>query len=301
MLDSSVSLSPVNATTFRLDNLQGLTLADGVYALTVFGSGVTTSNGTPGLGALTQTWSMLTAGPTITELEAVNPSLRNIVVQALTVTFARPINPASFDWRDLTLGRNGGPNLITSDVQINPVTDSTYRVSNFSWVQSAAGAYALVVSTTGIQDPAGNSGFGTRTQTWTLDLTKPIEPRQLTILPDTGASAIDALTASNQVVLAGTLTETGLTVRVYDDTVGADLGTATVTGTTFSKPINFAAAGAHALRIYSVDAAQNVSSNVTFQVFLDQTAPGGTLATVTPNLRTNPVPSLEFSFTECNI
>ncbi len=298
LLNSTASLTPINATTFRLDNLQGLTLADGVYAVTAFGAGVTTSNGTPGLGFLTQSWSMLTAGPTITELESVTPSLRNIVVQALTVTFARPINPASFDWRDLTLSRNGGPNLLTSDVQVNSVDDTTYRISNFSWVQGTAGAYALVVSTTGIQDPAGNSGFGTRTQSWTLDLTKPIEPRQLAIAPDTGASANDAITASNQVVLAGVLAETGLTVRVYDDTVGADLGTATVNGTSFTKAITFGAAGGHALRVYSVDSAQNVSSNVNFPVFIDQTAPNGSLAAVTPNPRTNPVPSIEFSFSE---
>ncbi len=298
LLDSTATLTAINATTFRLDNLQTMTLADGVYALTATGSGVTTSNGTPGLGALTQTWSMLTAGPTIAALEEVVPSLRNIVVQALNVTFARAINPASFDWHDITLSRNGGVNLITSDVKVDPVTDTTYRISNFSWVQGTAGNYALVVSTTGIQDPAGNSGFGTRTQAWTLDLTKPIEPRQLAISPDTGSSASDAITASNQVVLAGVLAETGLTVRVYDDTVGSDLGTALVAGTSFTKPITFGAAGGHSLRIYSVDSAQNVSSNVTFQVFIDQTAPGGELAAVTPSPRTNPVPAIEFSFSE---
>jgi hypothetical protein len=231
-------------------------------------------------------------------LEAANPNPRNIVVQALEVTFARAINPATFDWRDLTLTRNGGPNLLTSDVQVNRVNDTTYRIGNFSWVQGAAGNYTLTVSASGIQDLAGNSGFGTRSVTWTLDLTKPGAPQQLALQPDTGLSASDALTASNQVALVGRVLETNLTVRVYDDTLGVDLGAAAMSGTNFSLPITFDVAGSHMLRIYSVDESQNVSSNVLFNVFLDQAPPDGELAAVNPSLRTNPVPSIDVTFSE---
>jgi hypothetical protein len=298
LLDSSVSLSAINDTTFRLEGLAPLTLSDGEYALTAFGTGVATSNGVPGVGALTRTWTMLTTGPAIAALEAANPNPRNIVVQALEVTFARAINPATFDWRDVTLTRNGGPNLLTSDVQVNQLTATTYRISNFSWVQGTAGNYQLTVSASGIQDLAGNSGFGTRSTTWTLDLTKPSAPQQLALQPDTGLSASDALTASNQVAVVGRVLETNLTVRVYDDTLGADLGAAAMNGTNFSLPINFDVAGSHMLRIYSVDEAQNVSSNVIFNVFLDQAPPGGELAAVNPSLRTNPVPAIDVTFSE---
>jgi hypothetical protein len=154
------------------------------------------------------------------------------------------------------------------------------------------------VSGSGIQDLAGNSGFGTRSTAWTLDLTKPAAPQQLALQPDTGLSASDALTASNQVALVGRVLETNLTVRVYDDTLGADLGAASMNGTNFALAINFDVAGSHMLRIYSVDEAQNVSSNVTFNVFLDQAPPTGELAAVNPTLRTNPVPSIDVTFSE---
>ncbi|HXG47645.1 MAG TPA: hypothetical protein VNO52_08475, partial [Methylomirabilota bacterium] len=298
LLDSTVSLTALDATTFRLGGLAPLTLADGVYALTAFGTGVATSNGVPGVGALTRTWTMLTTGPAIADLETPNPTPRNIVVQSLEVTFARPIDAASFDWRDVTLTRNGGPNLITSDVQVQRLTDTKYRVSNFSWVQGSAGNYQFTVLASGIQDPAGNAGFGTRSVDWTLDLIKPSAPYQLALLPDTGFSATDALTASNRVTLIGRVLESNLTVRVYDDTLGEHLGAAMMNGTNFSLPINFSVAGSHALRLYSVDEAQNVSSNVTFNVFLDQAPPNGSLAAVSPAIRTNPVPSLDLEFSE---
>jgi len=86
------------------------------------------------------------------------------VVQALEVTFARAIDPATFDWRDLALTRDGGDNLITSDVLITRLSDTRYRLSNFSWVQGLAANYALTVSAAGVQDLAGNYGSGSLSQ-----------------------------------------------------------------------------------------------------------------------------------------
>ena len=127
----------------------------------------------------------------------------------------------------------------------------------------------MTVSGAGVQDVAGNFGSGARSQTWTLELGKPAAPFNLFITPDLGVSPGDGLTSSNNVTLGGTLTEANLTVRVYDDTIGIDfLGAASVVGTSFTKPLSFDVLGAHILRLYAADAAQNVSSNVTFNAFI---------------------------------
>src|SRR6185295_9089543 len=109
------------------------------------------------------------------------PSLRNMVVAGLNVTFTRAIAPATFEWRDITLTRDGGANLITSDVQVGRVSDTVYHIGNISWVQGLAGDYALTVNAFGVQDPAGNNGSGSVVQTWTIELTKPASPTQLRI------------------------------------------------------------------------------------------------------------------------
>jgi hypothetical protein len=298
LITAGVSITPLNVTSFRLGGLEALTSAEGNYVFTVFGSGVTGQDASTGVGSLSQRWSVLSVGPALVSLEAPTPTVRNIVVQSLEVTFDRAINPATFDWRDVTLTRDGGANLITSDVTVTRLNDTTYRWGNFSWVQGLAGTYTMTVSGAGVQDAAGNFGSGVRSQTWTLELTKPAAPFNVFISPDLGVSAIDGRTTSNNITLGGLLGETNLTVRVYDDTLGLDLGTAIINGASFTKALSFDILGAHALRLFAVDAAQNVSSNVNFNVFIDQSAPTATLQAVTPVTREAAVPSLDITLSE---
>src|SRR5205807_1372103 len=55
----------------------------------------------------------------------VAPDPRSTSVPAVDVTFTEPIDPASFDYRDVTLTLQGGANLITSAVTISQVTGTT--------------------------------------------------------------------------------------------------------------------------------------------------------------------------------
>ena len=93
----------------------------------VFGSGVAGIDAVPGQGSLAQSWSTLTTGPVLVSLDAPTPALRNIVVAGLTVTFARAIDPATFDWRDLSLTRSG-TNVITSDGAVT-IERSDFRLT----------------------------------------------------------------------------------------------------------------------------------------------------------------------------
>ena len=126
---------------------------------------------------------MVTTGPRITALQQLATNPRNIVVRSLDVTFAQPIDPATFDYHDLTLTRNGGSNLITGEVSVIPVNNTIYQVANINWAQGLPGTYDLSVNAAGISDPAGNPGAGSTNETWQLILETPPSPTHLAITP----------------------------------------------------------------------------------------------------------------------
>jgi hypothetical protein len=160
------------------------------------------------------------------------------------VTFSKPINVGTFDYHDLTLTINGGTtNLITSAVTVAavPGTTATYRVSGLDALDGGEGTYTFTVNGAGIQDAAGNAVAGAATASWVVDLTPPAAPTNLAITPDTGVSSTDGITNTGAVTLTGTLGEPGLRVQLYDVTAQADLGAATVAGTTFQEALSLSA------------------------------------------------------------
>ncbi len=87
-------------------------------------------------------------------------------VNLVEVTFNRTINPASFDWRDLTLSRDGGENLIQQPLAILRLTDRIFRISNLSLLTSTPGTYRLQVHLGNIQDNKGETGIGIASVQW---------------------------------------------------------------------------------------------------------------------------------------
>lgn len=104
-----------------------------------------------------------------------------------------------------------------------------------------------------------------------LDVTPPSPPENLRIDPDRGLSATDGVTDTGAVTLFGSLGEDGLTVSVFDETTGTDLGAATVTADAFSKSL-LLAEGPHELRVRVTDSAGNWSEGF-FEVLVDKTRP----------------------------
>ena len=97
----------------------------------------------------------------------------------------------------------------------------------------------------------------------------------LLIAPDTGVSATDGITSAYSVMLSGTVSRAGVTVTVFDVTSPdnpTNLGSAAVTGTTFSSQLNFATAGPHSVRVHVEDAAGRYS-DVISTVTIDTSAP----------------------------
>jgi len=260
--------------------------------------GVQDTEGSAGVGSLADDWIMATTGPRLVAIEHLATNPRNIVVASLEVTFANAIERASFDYLDLTLTRNGGPDLITSEVKVERVTDTVYRITEFNWVVGQEGTYTLTVEAAGIQDLAGNSGSGTISEIWVMDTTPPAAPTDLAIAPDLGISATDGRTSASIVTLSGTLAETNLSVRLYDVNTRADLGEAIVVGTNFSHTLTIVSPGAHQVRARAIDRAGNVSADVFLPVFIDFAAPVATFEPIDPNPRDNAVASAIVSFSE---
>ncbi len=297
LVTSGVTVVQLSPTTFRIGGLTTLTAADGDYTLTVNGVTVQDIDGNAGISSLSDSWTIDTAGPAFAGIEQLTTNPRNIVVQSLDVTFTGPIDPATFDYHDLTLTRDGGANLITSVVAVTRISDTVYRISNFNWVVGDQGTYTIGVNGAGIMDLAGNTGLGSVSESWVMETSKPLPPFNLAIAPDRGVSATDGRTSVPAVTLSGSLTETNLSVTVFDATTRTDLGQAVVNGTNFNKLITFAA-GSHHLQVHAADAAANVSPDVFLDVFIDLTVPSAVFSTVSPDPRSTPVDSVDVTFSE---
>jgi hypothetical protein len=87
-------------------------------------------------------------------------------VNAVEITFNRPINPASFDWHDLVLTRNDGSNLVIQPLAILRLTNRIYRINNLASLTSTPGSYRLEVGLDNVQDTDGDTGIGSASVEW---------------------------------------------------------------------------------------------------------------------------------------
>ena len=297
LITPNVTITQIDATTYSIGGLAPLTAADGDYVLTVSAAGFVDEDGNSGTGAMSESWTLNTVGPTIASLQGIDQSPRNVVVPSLDVTFSEPIDPSTFTYQNITYSKEGGANLITPNITITQLSPTEFEISNFNnLVAPVDGTYTFTVSAAGVEDLAGNVGSGTASDTWVLLTTPPAAPTDLAISPNTGVSA--GLTDTGAVTLTGTLSEPDLTVDVFDAATNTDLGFATVTGTSFSIALNLPA-GSNPLQVTAVDAAGNSSPAADFTAFIDVTPPTvSSIATPSPNPRNTPVSSVDVTFSK---
>jgi autotransporter-associated beta strand protein len=301
LIDSGVTITQVNSTTYEIAGLASLTAAQGNYVLSVSAGGMVDADGNSGVGALSETWTMNTTGPTVVSIAqtTVNngftiQSPRSIVVPTLYVRFSEPIDPGSFTYQAIAFSKDGGANLIVPNISITEVSPTVFEVSDFeNLTYPVDGDYTFTVNAAGVEDLAGNSGTGSASVGWDLITTGPAEATGLAISPLTGVSS----TAVNvqDVTLSGSLSETGLVVDVSDN--GTDLGDATVTGTTFSEPLTLQA-GTNNITVYAVDVAANISPTASLTVFYQATPPVISQLQSPPAEASQPVGSLAVTFSE---
>jgi RHS repeat-associated protein len=301
LITSGVTVTEINATTYQIGGLAGLTAANGEYVLTVSAAGLVDASGNTGVGFLSDTWSMNTVGPTIASIPTYIQSPRNIVVPSIDVIFSEPIVPSSFTYQDITYSNDGGPNLILPTITITEISPTEFQVTNFNnFLLPIDGTYTFTVSAGGVMDLYGNTGTGSASATWELITTPPAAPTDLAISPNEGGSPV--LTGTGSVTLTGTLSESGplddsgLTVDVFDG--NTNLGYATVDRNSFSMALNLPA-GANDLEVTVTDAAGNVSPAATLNVLVDESPVQITsVAAPMPNPTNAPVASIDVTFTE---
>jgi hypothetical protein len=88
------------------------------------------------------------------EISRVNTP-RTEPVSTVDLTFDAPIDPSSFDFNDLTLVREGGPNLINSNVTITNIGSDSFQVGNLADLTASPGDYTLIFEGAGITSSIG--------------------------------------------------------------------------------------------------------------------------------------------------
>ncbi|WP_103123724.1 Calx-beta domain-containing protein, partial [Nostoc cycadae] len=170
---NNLSITQVNANTYRIGNLQGITGNVGQYQLSVNAVGVQDFEGLSGVGVVTENWIFTGERPAVASISGFTSNRLITPVNTVTVSFTEAINPSSFDFSDLFLNRNGGGDLIKSTVTITPINATTYQINNLGDLTNVDGEYSFLINARGVNDTDGNTGVGAKGFTWTLDTNAP--------------------------------------------------------------------------------------------------------------------------------
>ncbi len=163
----TITQSATDPLIYNISLPLNLVSPEGSYVLKVLGANIQTQTGGGTFSNNAQgAWSMLPAIvsiPTYPTTQFVSP------VNTLAVRFGTAINPATFNWGDITLTRNGGGNLATSAIVIAATADPlVYNISLPNALVSEAGVYLLKVTAGGILTPGGTSLVHDVQSTWTM-------------------------------------------------------------------------------------------------------------------------------------
>ncbi|WP_242057682.1 Calx-beta domain-containing protein [Nostoc sp. FACHB-87] len=170
---NNLNISQVNANTYRIGNLQGITGNVGQYQLSVNAAGVQDFEGLSGTGVVTENWIFTGERPAVASITGFTSNRLTTPVNTVTVSFTEAINPSSFDFSDLFLNRNGGGDLIKSTVSISQIDAATYQINNLGDLTNVDGEYSFLINARGVTDTDGNTGVGAKGFTWTLDTNAP--------------------------------------------------------------------------------------------------------------------------------
>lgn len=168
-LDASVRILPLGNDRYEILGLTPFTQTPGSYELKLSGLAIENATGQPLLGEEYLRWVMETTKPVLVDVLDVTPDPRSgagKAVSSVDVVFSEPIDLTTFDYQDLTLKRDNGPDLIDSSVVILPTgLPNQLRISNLQNLTAPGGKYQLLVDGD-FADFAGNIGANLRSDTW---------------------------------------------------------------------------------------------------------------------------------------
>ncbi|MCC6124661.1 MAG: right-handed parallel beta-helix repeat-containing protein [Pirellulales bacterium] len=306
LLPGAATLSTTDNITWTLDNLSGISVAKGLYALRLAaGHGITDLAGNPLGNDPTETWIVDVAPPTV-GISPVSPKPRNAPVAEVFIQFDEPVS--GIDPNDFSLTLNGGLNLLTGAESLSSVDGIHWKLGNLSALTAAAGNYTLTLNAAGagIVDAAGNPlALGTA-ESWTVDLAPPtvaITP----VAPNPRQTPLGQIQiVFNEAVTGPTLAHLSLTRNG-----GGNLLTAAQTLST-SDNVNWTLGnlsgltnlgGNYVLTLTAATAIKDLAGNplpsgAVENWSQDLVAPTVAIAPVAPNPRNTPVAAIHIVFSE---
>jgi hypothetical protein len=209
LLTGGETISLVAGSTWRIGGLSGLTNADGKYTFSVNSAGVSDLSGHIGAGSGAASWTLKRVPPKVASITPVSPNPTNVPLDALTVTFSEPVDPATLDAGDLILRRNGIVVPLSGSEKFVFVSGNTWQIAGLADSTGVDGSYNLTLDTAAIRDLAGNAGASTRAIAWKQDFTPPAVRSFGTITPNPRNSPLDTVSFSLSEAVQGTTLDVG--------------------------------------------------------------------------------------------
>jgi hypothetical protein len=175
LITPSVSVALVSGTTYQIGGLASLDTADGVYVLTVNAAAIADPLGNTGAGSASTTWVEAAVAPAVSAVAGAPQGPTNTPPSSLEITFTKPVDTGTLDVSDLTLSRDGGPNLLAgaSGVALVQESSNTFSLVGLAGLTAAAGTYSLTVDATQVRDLQGNQGIGSGTASFSVSTAAP--------------------------------------------------------------------------------------------------------------------------------
>jgi glucose/arabinose dehydrogenase len=127
----------------------------------------------------------------------VSPDPRNVPVDSIVIEFSEPIS--GFNLTDLTLSRDGGPNLLTAGQSLSSADNQHWTLSGLSALTTVPGSYVLSLTAagSGIVDAAGASLSASVTETFVVAAPAPTVTNITPVFGPTTGGTIVLITGTN--------------------------------------------------------------------------------------------------------
>ena len=218
------------------------------------------------------------------------PTSSTSPIESIDVRFSEAINVATFNFIDIFLTRDSGNNLIGSDITIEYISGTTYRINGLGSLTSIPGTYQLTINTNGIQNLAGNYGTTIAQTTFLINSIITLVdnlPPITTTLSSGGAVQTDSWLRSSFTTGGGSgytlnsvtlqfrqnTPNANLFVRLYEDNAGLLDNLIT----SFTNPDSISTAVPDgAATVFTLTTPQTLAANTTYWLVAGINAPVGT-------------------------
>jgi hypothetical protein len=153
LLGTGQTLTTSDQVTFVLGNLNALTSTSGTYTLTLAAAGanIRDLSGTLMEVNATSTFVVDVLAP-VADVVDITPDPFGATLGSATLSFNEPVSGLTL--ANLSLSRNGGPDLLTATQTLTTTDNRTWTLGNLTALTSSDGQYALSLTPTDVHDLA---------------------------------------------------------------------------------------------------------------------------------------------------